>query len=268
MKDSSRIYMVLDGDVYDQLLDNGKMMLSQRFRARAAALMEKESLRKELRRFYRTHAGYFSSPGKAHKAIELHASREIFVFLHSLGFWVMNQGNISQISRVIFYHYAVQQQWLPEPPEVTTKDGQPVAPARPPRVGKVALPPLIPDRRSDPKCPLYTIDTLFAADPVTKANMDALRCTLQLGQAAMMRHLIEESANGATREKIRKAFTARTRSDLAEPAKTARIRYRLSPKLAKVLDRLSLDIVGEANRSLTLRTMIEYYALEYGITKR
>jgi len=257
--------MVLDGDVYDQFVLNGKMKISQRFRERVTELIEDEGLKNELRRFYRRHSGFFSAEVGENRSLLLYAPKPFYGFLHSLSFFVFDHGNVSLISRVLMYHYAVKHKWLPAPSRMNK---QPTSLVTVGGRGKVIPIGPLPDRRSDRRHQAYSVDTLLTAHADTKLDLDSLTCTLQLGQSALVRYLIEQSSVAGTHQKIREFFLTRSKKVENQAPEIVRVRYRLTPKLDESLDSLCLKIVGENNRSLTLRTIITYFAIQYGIRKR
>lgn len=261
---AARIFMVLHGDVYEQFVLNGKMKISQRFRDRVAELIENEDLKNELRRFYRRHSDFFSNEVGENRSIELYAPKHFYGILYQLSFFVFDHGNVSLISRVLMYHYAVKHQWLPKPP---ANEKKPIS--RPVCSERVKVNPIgpLPDRRSDRRRQAYSVDTLFTGHTDTKRDMDALSGALQLGQSALVRYLIEQSSVAGTPEKIREFFTKSKKVEKQTP-EIVRVRYRNTPKLDKVLDCLSLKIVGEDNRSLTLRIIVAFFAIQHGIRRR
>lgn len=257
--------MVLHGDVYEQFVLNGKMKISQRFRERVSELIENEDPKNELRRFYRRHSCFFSNEVGENRSIELYAPKQFYGFLYTLSFFVFDHGNVSLISRVLMYHYAVKHKWLPKPP---ANKKQPIS--RPAVGGRVKVNPIgpLPDRRSDRRHQAYSVDTLFTGHSDTKRDMAALAGALHLGQSALVRYLIEQSSVAGTHEKIRKVFLAQSKKVEKRAPEIVRVRYRNTPKLDKLLDCLSVKIVGEDNRSLTLRMIVVYFAIQHGIRKR
>ncbi len=66
---TTRIFMVLHGDVYDKFALNGKMKISQRFRDRVSELIENEDQTNELCRFFQRHSDFFSDEVRDNRSV-------------------------------------------------------------------------------------------------------------------------------------------------------------------------------------------------------
>ncbi len=262
---TTRIFMVLHGDVHEQFVLNGKSKISRRFRERVTELIENDDLKAELRRFYRRHSGFFSDEVGENKAVELYAPEQFALFLYTLSFFIFEYGNISLISRVLMYHYAVKHKWLPAPPTNKKRSASPPKASADAKV--IPIGPLL-DKRRDRRRQAYSVDTLFTGDSDTKRDLTALRSHFHLRQSALVRYLIEQSSIAGVPEKIREFFLAISKKAEKRSPEIVRVRYRNTPNLDRLLRNLCLNIVGEDNQSMTLRTIITYFAIKYGIRKR
>jgi len=269
----TRIFMVLHIQVYKEFLaKEGVRKISIRFREAVDELQHSEFLRNELREFYRKHSQFFSQEinDRTGKQIQLHAPVDAPDFLNTLSFFVLGYGNVSRISRILMYYSAVRSKWLPAPPlgRISKKEiiehpiiesGRrlPVSPLR--------------SKRNDPNLAAYTVDTLFSGFESTESDLTALAALTRLGKSATVRYLIEQAAIGNTPQKIRRFYNRKLRLEKEEgvepQGEVMRIRYRVTPKLDKTLDKLADAIIGldPPNRSLTLRTIIDYSAVTYGV---
>lgn len=265
----TRIFMVLHTKVYEQFIANeGARKISVRFREAIEELSKNEGLRNDLRKFYRRHSAFFTKELSEEKGkkIQLHAAPEIPELLSTISFFVLGLGNASLISRILMYHFAVRNKWLPAPPvgETTKKT------IEHPNTGTGKRIPVEPrlDKRNNPRLAAYSVDTLFAGYESTVSDLQAIAVLTQLNKSATLRYLIEQAATGDTAKKI-KAFYRRKWS-FAEGLqnKIVRVRYRIPEKMVKTLDRLSLEIIDSSNRSLTLRTIVAYSAALYGVRPR
>ena len=124
------------------------------------------------------------------------------------------------------------------------------------------------DRRSDRRQSAFSVDTLFTAHGDTKRDMDALQATLQVSQAGLVRHLITMCSPGVTSQKVREFYLTKWKTADKQNAEIVRVRFRNTKTGDKALGRISIKIVGEENKSLALRTMVAYFAFEYGVRKR
>ncbi len=226
--------------------------------------MGKEDLRLELCRFYRRHSAFFSKEiGSTAKQIELHAPNGTYEFLQSLSFSIFGNGNVSLVSRVLMYHFAVKQKWIPAPPigAITKKAaGRPITGAS--EMKPVAS---VPDKRSDRRRAALCVNCLFSGYETTQRDLDSVTRITRLGKGATLRYLIEQAAAGDTPEKIGDFFKKKWRRRDRLQEGIVRIRYRLSRKLDATLDTLANRILEGSNRSLTLRTIIAYWAIQYGV---
>jgi hypothetical protein len=266
-----RIFMVLHIKVYEQFLVNeGSRKISVRFREAIENLRVSENLKNDLRNFYRRHSAFFTkelSESKG-KKIQLHAPPELPEFLNSLLFFVLGSGNASLISRIIMYHLAVQNKWLPAPPVGATTKKE-AAGLRVPVTGKrIPVTPL-PDKRNNRKNEAYVIDTLFSAYKITKADLKTLSVLTQRKGAATLRYLIDQAAIGDTPNKIKAFYKRKWRIEEGlQKDKLERVRYRIPRSVDKILNRLEDQIIETPNRSLLLRTIIAYSAELYGVRPR
>jgi hypothetical protein len=259
----TRIFMVLHNDVYEQLLLHNELKISQWFRKVVAELVDSENKKSELRRFYRRHSDFFSSPPRKTKQIELHVPLEFPAPLHKLSFYVFGYGNVSLLSRVLLYYYAVKSRWLVPPPLGSTKAVSYPA-TRTARVIPLAS---IPDKRNDRRRAALDVDTIFSAFSDTVRDLNAIIRLTELGKAAVIRRLIMESSEGDTPLKIREFYKKKWIQKDSDHLGVVRVRFRISRKIDAILVSLTDKIIGEHNRSLTLRAMIAYWAVKYKVRK-
>lgn len=268
-KSETRIFMVLHPEVYEAFIANeGSRKISVRFRDAIEQLTESENSRNELRKFYLAHSAFFSnelSESKG-KKIQLHAAGEVPEFLNTLSFFVLGSGNASLISRIIMYHFAVQNRWVPAPPVGLTTQKKLVHLTS--NLFKKSLVKLPPDKRSNRQIEAYVVNTLFTAYESTARDLKALSILTQRNKAATLRYLIEQAAKGDTPSKIKAFYRRKWRKEEDLQNKIVRIRYRIPRNIDKTMDRLTNEIIEAPNRSLTLRTIIAYSAELYGVRPR
>lgn len=260
--------MVLHREVYDKFAkhDSSSRKGSQRFREIVSQLLENKSQQEDLRRFYRRHSEFFDRKlGNGH-VMELYVSRDIRDRLTSLAFDILRQGNVSMISRILMYDYAVKTGWIKTPRENKNKTTVRHLPHVPP--GKIIPIGPQPDKRSNRRLSAFAVDTLFTGNPQTKRDLEALGLHLQLSQSATVRHLIEKCSEGNTYLKIRRFYYTEWEKQDRRGTRGERIRYRNTRKLDSLLDRLTTLIIGENNRSRALRAIVAWCAVEYGLRKR
>ncbi len=259
---NTRVFMFLHNQLFKVLAAHGRGKISGWFRESVSELIGKEDLQLELRRFYRRHSAFFSKElGSTAKQIELRAPSGTYEFLQSLSFSIFGNGNVSLVSRVLMYHFAVKQKWIPAPPiGVITKEaaGRPITGAS--KMMPVAA---MPDKRSDRRRAALCVDCLFTGYETTQRDLDSIARITRRGKAAALRYLIEQAAADDTPEKIRDFFKRKWRRRDRLQQGIVRIRYRLSRRLDATLDRLVYQILEDNNRSLTLRTIIAYFVIQY-----
>ncbi len=262
--DNTRVFMVLHNQLFKALVAHGGRKISAWFRESVSELIGKEDLRLELRRFYRRHSEFFSKEiGSSAKQIGLHAPSGTYEFLQSLSFFIFGNANVSLVSRVLMYHFAVKKKWIPAPPigAITRK----AAGRRLTGASEMMPVASIPDKRSDRRRAALCVDCLFSGYATTQRDLDSLTRITRLGKGATLRYLIEQAAAGDTPGKIGDFFKKKWRRRDRLEQGIVRIRYRLSRKLDATLDGLTDQILEDSNRSLTLRTIITYWAIQYGV---
>jgi len=254
----ARIFMVLHEQVYEMFVQHEKRRISIRYRECIETLQGSENQRIELRKFYRRHSAFFSEDVGKGKQIELHAPKDAADFLQTLAFFVLGRRNVSHISRLLMYHCAVKNNWLPAPQLGTAKKqavGHQIT-------GAAKVIPVAPmrDKRSDRRLQRVNVNSIFSAPQSTKRDLAALASLTRLGKSATLRYLIAQSADGAATQEIRlfykKQWAAEDRLRLQQGV--VQIRYRNTEKLDRIMDDLVYTIIGEDNRSRALRTIIAY----------
>jgi hypothetical protein len=249
--------------VYKKFVAHGERQISTRYRERISQLQESEDQRTQLLRFYKRHSAFFSKEVGRGKEIELHAPKEAAEFLRTLAFDVLGSGNVSQISRLLMYHFAMKRRWLKAPRyERATKPAieRPDTGAR--RVIPVAA---MPDKRSGGRPQKLSVNSLFTGHESTEQDLTALARLMRLAKSAVLRYLIDQAAEGTTPKKIRTFYEKRWAQEDGLQLGLVRIRYRISRKQDQILDMLAHTIVGEHSRSMTLRTIIAYNAVKYKV---
>jgi hypothetical protein len=266
-KKDARVYMALQDELHTAFVVQGGRKISARFRESVSELQENKKLHLALRRFYRRHSEFFSRRiGSEAKQIELHCAADTPDFLQSLSFYIFGYGNVSLISRVILYQYAVHNEWIPEPPVGTA--------ARERTTGHLTkstskiLPVLsTPDKRKDRRRQSVSVDSLFSGYEITERDLAKIASFMHLRKSATLRYLIEQATTGDTPEEIRQFFVKKWIKFDVKQRGIVRIRYRMTKKLDAALDTLSETTLGYNNRSLILRTIIGYMAIKHGIRK-
>ncbi len=262
---NTRVFVVLQSKLHTALVKRGQRKISVWFRENVSELMEHENLRTELRRFYRRHSAFFSEEvGRTGKQMELHVQGNIPEFLQSLSFAVLGHGNISFISRVILYQFAVKNRWLAEPP-VAEAEHQSIVPVT--ASTKYIAVAAAPDRRFDRRRQKLTIDTLFSGYETTQKDIDAIARLTRQGKCATIRYMIEQSISEDNPEKVKAFFLQKWVRFDAKQRGVVRIRYRIPKRYDDALHDLSDNVLGYENRSLILRTITAYMAVKLGVRK-
>ena len=266
---NTRVFMVLHMQVYKALTARGGRKISVRFRETVEELSKDEARRNKLRLFYRRHSAFFSKEiGSKGKQIDLYAPEGTYEFLQSLSFFVFGYGNVSQLSRVIMYHFAVGQKLIAAPPLGSIRKNATISACNDSdKAKKRVLALLASEKHCNRRHAPLSVDSLFAGNECTEKDLTAIARLMQLGKSAALRFLVEQAAKENTPQKIRKFFVKTWEEEDSLHLGFARIRYRFSVKLDKTLDKLTEEIIGENNRSLTLRTIIAYMASQYGVCK-
>lgn len=259
--------MVLHNKLFNVLVEHGRRTLSLRFRESVSELIKNEDLQIALRRFYRRHSAFFFEEiGSNGKQIELHAPSGTYEFLQSLSFFILGYGNASQISRVLMYYFAVKQKWIPVPPVGTISKKAKRHPIT--GAGKVMPVAPMPDKRNDHRRAALSVDSLFSGYEITQRDLVSIARIIRQGKSATLRYSVEQAAADDTPEKIHNFYKKKWQSRDRLQQGVVRIRYRFSRKHDATLDSLTGRIVEDRNRNLTLRTIIAYWASQYGLRTR